>query len=546
MSWMRKNNRFFCVYYGRVSQALVVPFICFLVCEQIFAASRPVSSAGPVTVRRPVSARPIGPSNAPPSAVRSGLYRSPNPIDRSANLIVTGNIGGGRHFRGIVPYNAISDFAGALGSGTLDPFLRRSQDFGAYRGRLTPFYSQTGTVTSFRPGAARVFVRPVSAVGAGSDTRLIRAYNPYAVRLPPVADDSGLIKVSPGGLIPKGNLPRQDVRLRPMGMTRQELEQMVTTGLYRPRLTKEQAAKREQKYQQQLEKFQKDLKAISDRASLLRSRLEGKTEPFESERFGSQQAGLLPFDVELLKKKVEKDKKVGVYEQMQADIDRLAAALKTQTKPARQVQQQGKTGKDIAAEGEKVQTKPVRTGKLSEVMLASARAKGILGKHKSFASYSDDKFNGYMRAAAEHLKAGRFYRAADFYTLAIMSKADDPLGYAGKSNALFAAGEYVSSALFLKRAIEMFPEYVYFKIDIESMLGSRDRLDARIVDLRQWLATSGQAPELAFLLAYIYYQLDLAEPAKEHIDIAYKGMAEEPAVLVLKRAIEQLVAQQIK
>jgi tetratricopeptide (TPR) repeat protein len=179
-------------------------------------------------------------------------------------------------------------------------------------------------------------------------------------------------------------------------------------------------------------------------------------------------------------------------------------------------------------------------------MLASARARSILGEHKSFASYSDDKFNSYVRVAEEQMKTGKFYRAADLYTLAIMYKADDPLGYAGKGNALFAAGEYVSSAFFLKRAIEMFPEYVYFKIGIESMLGDRDKLDARIADLREWFKMSGQAPELAFLLAYIYYQLDLAGPATEHIDIAYKGMAEEPVVLMLKKAIEQLAAQQIK
>jgi tetratricopeptide (TPR) repeat protein len=374
---------------------------------------------------------------------------------------------------------------------------------------------------------------------------LIQTYNPYAVRLPPVGDDSGFIKVSPGGLIPKDNLPRADVRLRPMGMTRQELEQLVSTKLYRPGLTEEEAASREQKYQEELEKFQKDLRAVSEKATLLQHRLEGKAEPFETGKIERKPAMMRPFDTELLKREAKVDEKVDVYEQMQADIDRLAT-LEKEAKQEQPVEKEIKTEKQMSAEKKDVEPKPVKAEKLSEVMLASARARSILGEHKSFASYSDDKFNSYVRAAEEHMKAGKFYRAADLYTLAIMYKSDDPLGFAGKSNALFAAGEYVSSALFLKRAIEMFPEYVYFKIDIESMLGDRDKLDARIADLREWLKTSGRAPELAFLLSYIYYQLDLAEPAKENIDIAYNGMAEEPAVLCLKKAIEQLAAQQIK
>ena len=36
---------------------------------------------------------PLGSGRVPASAGRSGLVRSPNPIDRSGNLVVTGNVG---------------------------------------------------------------------------------------------------------------------------------------------------------------------------------------------------------------------------------------------------------------------------------------------------------------------------------------------------------------------------------------------------------------------------------------------------------------------
>ncbi|MHC4483435.1 MAG: hypothetical protein ACYSW4_07785 [Planctomycetota bacterium] len=93
---------------------------------------------------------PASAATVPPSTFRSGLTRSPGPIGVSGNSVVTGNVGGGRHFRGTVPYNAISDFGGRLSTGTLDSFLRYSagpREVRRYTGRFAPFYSQTGTVT---------------------------------------------------------------------------------------------------------------------------------------------------------------------------------------------------------------------------------------------------------------------------------------------------------------------------------------------------------------------------------------------------------------
>ena len=96
----------------------------------------------------------------------------------------------------------------------------------------------------------------------------------------------------------------------------------------------------------------------------------------------------------------------------------------------------------------------------------------------------------------------------------------------------------MSSALFLSRAIEIFPEYARFKIDIVSMVGDKDKLESRLVDVREWVQKSGAA-ELQFLLAYIYYQLDRLEWAKEAIDAAYGKMPGSATVLTLKEVIEQ-------
>jgi hypothetical protein len=70
------------------------------------------------------------------------------------------------------------------------------------------------------------------------------------------------------------------------------------------------------------------------------------------------------------------------------------------------------------------------------------------------------------------------------------------------------------------------------------MVGSRDKIESRIVDVEQWLEES-DAPELRFLLAYVYYQLNRLGRAKGAIDAAYEKMPESPAVVTLKKAIDE-------
>ena len=166
----------------------------------------------------------------------------------------------------------------------------------------------------------------------------------------------------------------------------------------------------------------------------------------------------------------------------------------------------------------------------------SNKAKSILGEYKSFASFSQDKFNRYMLAGEKYLKDGKFYLAADAYTLASVYKPDDPLAYAGKSHALFAAGEYMSSAFYLSRAFTIFPEYAQFKVDIIGMVGDKDKLENRIADVRERLKIS-DAAELHFLLGYVYLQMGRSDEAKKSIDAAYEKMPESPAVKILKDAI---------
>ncbi|MHC4532225.1 MAG: tetratricopeptide repeat protein [Planctomycetota bacterium] len=85
--------------------------------------------------------------------------------------------------------------------------------------------------------------------------------------------------------------------------------------------------------------------------------------------------------------------------------------------------------------------------------------------------------------------------------------------------------------------MEIFPEYVQFKVDIVAMIGDKDKVESRISDIKEWYDKS-DAAELQFLLAYIYYQMDRLDAAKEAIEKAYKKMTDVGAVAVLKQAID--------
>jgi tetratricopeptide (TPR) repeat protein len=438
---------------------------------------------------------PPGSSTVPPSSRRSSLIRSPNPIDRSGNLVITGNVRGGRHFRGIVPYRSTSDFRAVTPSSSLDSFLRDSagsENYGGYTGRYKPYYSPSRTVTTTRPGSLGVIRPPTTNIGR-------RAVVPDTIgTLPPLSPQRVVMSDSKSGLSLR--------RLRPMAMTPQELERLISSEIgTHPRDEKLTAEQR----QAQTEQFQQDFKQVTDKAAELERTLTGRDDlqPSTKKKLGR----VVPqtFETPTPKDQTVKDKRLDVYEQMKRQIDSSEKHLKQST-ATEQTEQPAEAKEETSEKGTR---ESPRTKKLFEPESYAARAKAIMGPHKTFASFSKDKFNQYLTAAEQYLKQGKYYRAADAYTLASIYKPDDPLAYAGKSHALFASGEYMSSALFLSRALEIFPEYAQFKIDIEAMVGDRDRLETRIADVEQWLEKS-DAGELWFLLGYVHYQMGRLEPAK--------------------------------
>jgi len=577
---------------------------------------------------------PIGLVTVPPSSIRSGLVRSPNPIDTRANLVITGNVGGGKHFRGIVPYGATSDFEAVLGSSLFDSFLRRwagPASPGRYTGTYEPYYSPFKTVTTTRPGQAEVIRPPTAKIGDRAADRVglptlstRQSLLLQGLLFPGEGESYGILGVTATSLegmeetvlaevpsLPVGARGRRltDVALQQIRTKRIQdelLEGEVPTKRVRngllsteDRETESEAERLRQELKQAPSEIERELELLELRRAFVTERKEERAvearlseEPAESLQFESGEAARVnraelwdsilredskiktPFELQEATKESEKvlaerfrgdefgaaeagggeialrkqgklaefpdaEKgvlEVGIYERMKQEVNNFGL-------PQGGVLREGLYESYLAG-GES-------TGKIRG-MSYEQQAKAILGPHRTLASFSEAKFNQHLRDAESYLKQGMYYQAVDAYTVALVYKPENPFACVGKSHALFAAGEYMSSALFLSRALGVFPEYEK-KLkakkkeprtgDNFALLGSglslidRDKLENRIVEIEQWQQKTDSA-ELQFLLGYIYYQMGRGERAKEAVEKAYEKAPGIPGIIILKEAID--------
>jgi tetratricopeptide (TPR) repeat protein len=626
-----------------------------------------LSSAISWSIENRAIRNPAGLSTVPPSSISSGLISNPNPIDTNGNLLITGNVRHGMHFRGTVPYGSTTSFRAGLGSSSLSSFLRDSvstEDIGRYANgySIQPYYLQSQTVTTTRPGYSGVF-RPVTRIndrisqgqysvgtrisgldkqslsgedfstwtGSSRESSSLELQEPQAqydtsakpLKIVKSIRELQLLTRDEAGISP------QDQQL----MVERYQEQTQETRL-KTQETRLQTQETRRKTQDQRLKTQEPGTALEQRFEVWSSEYKDRqaakivqtTEPdFGGDELTLAQAdavakGLAFQDGSTLQKVTvwepqadeskpdehgrdlqDQRNRLGsdVLEQIRQQLDDLTrsidARLQTATEEARK---DGSIKKDTvispqsttidwskivrlyetetaqlsqAAENQeeaslefletpkpesyREKSSPLdELNKLSQADL-SARARRIRGPHTSPESYAEAKFNQHLQRAQGHLKAGRYYAAADSFALASIYKLDpgeagsDPvqtgglaLCFAGRGHALFAAGEYISSALFLSRALKIAPEYARTKIDLAGMLGGENKLESRIADIKEWLGRSDSA-QLEFLLGYVCYRMGRLGQAKQAIDSAYTKMPQSSAVVAVKKVINDAIEE---
>jgi len=467
---------------------------------------------------------PLGPAPGPPvgnpTAPQTSLSRAGSelmPTDQysygaEGNRIVTGNVPSGRHFRypeGIVPYYSVAEFypsdfeiATGLGSGSLNSFIRRSAGVGYPQTGLLfnqPYYLPSQTATSLTRGSESGLEPPRATFPGGTDN--------FAPPVPP----------TPGREYFYG-------QQRPLSRSMKELEDIISREIELQKLTRQE--------DESLDKELTDIEQVeSYLAQQFRKTSEDKKKPFDETLEPAK-------PVEPVKpgeptsrpdsKEQGEEQSEDFYEQLraeQAKAEEEGDVFATDEPDETADKEEGKSKFELKV-GEKLA--------LPEVDHAEAAA--IRGPHKTFEDWAKAKFAEYMKAAEEFLKDGKCYKAADAYTLASVYQPEDPRAYAGKALALFAAGEYMSSSYFLERAITLSPEYAKQKIDLVMVLVDRDMIENHIIEMATWQQQS-KSPELAFLMAYIFYQNNNIPSAKVAATLAFKKMRFNPAFKSLVQAI---------
>lgn len=478
----------------------------------------PAQAQNPV-IGTPYVSNPAGTLTGPPSASQSGLVEQQSSFANSANLLITGDVGGAKHFRASVPYQSGHDFHGPLGSSYLDSFLRVSQDPSATTplgGTYTPYYSLNRLVTRTLPGRTDI-LSPVSVkrtsglfTGASGDT---------SIDLMPLPLRTVDVPVNLAYPLPNIGYAGDLLSLELLANTLYgEGQSDVSAGENIQALSwlfgREQNADMDAA-QAQTQTAEPGTEtgqfASTDMALATESALSGQDQRAETLDLSTTGQRVTPLQLMI---------------QLQAEQPQEIPGFLTAESP------EPLTPDTMPEDG--AAPSPTNTSVPNETTYPGSR----LPAGGTLAAYSWVRYSRFMHDAESHLKQGRFAQAISAYKLATIHSPNDPLAAAGRSHALFAQAEFTSSALFLRRALAGRPDYAEFLIDLAALMGGEEAVHQRMRELERFLSYNGSA-DLQFLLAYISYQINDLSRAREFIQAAQKKQPDDQAVLVLQKVIQK-------
>jgi len=446
----------------------------------------------------------------PGSAYRSNLVPSRNDFyGRDQNLVVTGNVSGGRHFRGIVPYNSVDSLGAVTNIGatsSVESFIRRTAGvpyIDSDPSLVQPYYLPRQTVTSVLRGTTSGLVPPrVEFFGGTGKFAVTKAKPPQPADTLGIYRPRSMLSMSAAEL---ERLSGRETLLNTFDLPiRDLLKNNIVVGLERE---KEKAVPQGPRPEEPV-----PLKELLDESL-------DPTEPLSP-------TVPLTAKTQELKELLEKDQEAHRRLLDEAD-QQLRAEEERRTKEAEEAAEPKQESKYKIKLPEKRQIPEVDREKV----------KAILGEHKTYKSLAQAKFDEFMKSGNAFMKEGKYYKAVNAYVLATVWNSRDGQVNLYRGIAHFAAGEYISGSLFVNRAILLAPDIAGEKIDLTAILPNKDLIDNRLIEAADWQKRSGSG-EIALLLAYIYHQQDRPDKAQNFIKIAQEKLPESKAVEALKKAID--------
>lgn len=497
----------------------------------VFVSSSPAMDSHSARARARVSS-PVESMHRPPTSTQNGLIESPSEsIYQDRNLMITGNVAGGRHFQDVIPYSSPSSFQGELGSASLNSFMRRSVQTPysvSSSGRLQPYYSPTQTVTSFRRG-----------------------------------DASGL---STPQILPQGELPVYKSVPRDIFQGPQIIGQPMLAKRSPYAFDYDEIARQVAKQVRDADlKLTDELLYDQDRAAQIKKMIR-ELETTEIEKKAKDKSSKLEGRFPELPQRQEVQQPILTREQKEAELLKQAEAMPEKEKSLEQETQEltefiekelGITPRSRQDDIEAEPAKPKEsTGKgepqekqgpnLAEELLTippdHKLAKKLLGDHKNFESLAKEKFLKYQKLADNFMKEGKYYEAINSWDLAEIWIKNHPDSAMGRGCALFAAGEYMSCVYYIEKALT-FSEW-----DSEYNTGLLKLIDQTVFS--ENMAELGaiykqtKSYRLGFLLAYLNYETQKIDKSMEYLTEIEDKMLQSQAYLNLKKAVDDAAVKE--
>jgi len=135
----------------------------------------------------------------------------------------------------------------------------------------------------------------------------------------------------------------------------------------------------------------------------------------------------------------------------------------------------------------------------------------------SLAGKSQDVFNRHMKSAEANLSNRAYYRAAADFHYASLIDNRNPLAPLGRAVALFGAGEPLSAAFHLRRALEIFPPLMETKVALVDQI-HKDELQREMARLDKRLERKGidNEAQLLLLATFVKHNTDRGGAAREY------------------------------
>jgi hypothetical protein len=470
----------------------LVPASCLLA-----AASTP---AGVNRVPQPNIMNPAAMGTVPPSTYSKAGTSTQYDIyggGGAGNLIVTGDVGSGKQFRGVVPYSSVNRVGAPTETSTYSNFMKATepQGYGANPANVKPYYVPSQTVSK------------IPAPGTPA---------PAAYAAAPL----GPSEAKPVEM----NLQDLSNQYRPLSRTPKETVDIILKQ-YPSSQTETQLLKaindvRQKELLDELDQIKKKAAELAEKTTNPESKAQKLPEP-------EKPASVKAYDplAGTREDAVASEKPADIYDKMLQQLDKdYDDYMKGREKAAQ-----------TAKEAETATTQTDATGlAASKENISAALKAGMSGEKIDHRELNAKAYKLYMGLGDEYMKQKKFYKAAETYALS-RTYDDKAESYAAQGWALLGTGEYMSSAYYLGRSVELDPNAASKKIDLAALLGS-DTLAKRLSDLVDWQQKT-YSGEMQFLLGYIYYEMGRTRDAEDEARAAAVKLADYRPASILKDVI---------